>query len=93
MSGSLVAVEIMILIAVALALVRIARGPSLPDRVVALDLLATLMVGFLATRVLATGRSELLDIAIVLGLVAFLATVCFGSFIERSADEGEEEPR
>lgn len=83
MSGWLLGVEIMILIAVPLALFRIARGPTAADRVAALDFMATLIVGFIALQVMAGGRSELLDVAIALGLVAFLATVGFGFLIQK----------
>lgn len=72
-------------IAVILAFVRLVRGPSLPDRVVALDLIATLMIGIIAIYAIATDEPVLLDLAIVLALISFLGTVAFAHYIERRA--------
>ncbi len=70
-------------IAVILAFVRLVRGPSLPDRVVALDLISSLMIGIIAVYAIATDEPVLLDLAIVLALISFLGTVAFANYIER----------
>ncbi len=70
-------------IAVILAFVRLVRGPSLPDRVVALDLISTLMIGIIAVYAIATDEPVLLDLAIVLALISFLGTVAFAHYLER----------
>lgn len=72
---------LMMLTAVFLSFVRLVRGPSLPDRVVALDLIASLTVGITATYALASNHPELLDVAILLALIAFLGTVAFAIFV------------
>jgi multicomponent Na+:H+ antiporter subunit F len=59
------------------ALIRMVRGPSLSDRVVALDLMATLAVGFAVSYAMLTRQSILLDIATVVALLGFLGTVAF----------------
>lgn len=66
-----------------LAFIRLVRGPSLPDRVVALDLMATLAVGYMAVYAVDTGQAMFLDVAVVLALIAFLGTVAFARFIEK----------
>ena len=71
--------------AVLLAFVRLVRGPTLPDRVVALDLIATLMIGIVAVYAIATDEAVLLDLAIVLALISFLGTVAFAHYIGRGA--------
>jgi multicomponent Na+:H+ antiporter subunit F len=63
--------------------VRLVRGPTLSDRVVALDMLSYVAIGFIAAYVAATGASAVLDAALVLALVAFLATVAFARFVEQ----------
>ena len=73
----------LLLAAMALAVLRLARGPSLPDRVVALDLLTVLAVAFSALFAIAVEQPAFLDVAIALALVAFLATVAFARFAER----------
>jgi multicomponent Na+:H+ antiporter subunit F len=60
---------------VVLAGVRLIRGPSLPDRVVALDLLTLLGLGLLAIYAIASGETAYLDVGIVLTLVTFLRSV------------------
>jgi multicomponent Na+:H+ antiporter subunit F len=71
--------------ALVLAFVRLVIGPSLPDRVVALDLIAIINVGFIAVYAIDTDQSVLLDAAIVMGLITFLGTVAFALYIERRA--------
>ena len=70
-------------VAMLFAFFRLVRGPSLPDRVVALDLMATLVIGIVAVYSVATGQSAYLDVAIILALIAFLGTVAFAYYIQR----------
>jgi multicomponent Na+:H+ antiporter subunit F len=72
-------------IAVVLAVMRLLRGPSLPDRVVALDLIGTLSVGLIAAYDILTEQPVLLDAATVVALVAFLGTVAFARYVERKS--------
>jgi multicomponent Na+:H+ antiporter subunit F len=73
----------MLSIAAFLAFIRLVRGPSLPDRVVALDLIAAVTVGFIAVYAIDTGEHVFLDVAIVVALITFLGTVAFARYIER----------
>lgn len=75
----------MLAIAMALAFARLVRGPTLPDRVVALDLFAVLSTAFLTIYAIDTNQQVFLDVAIVLALIAFLGTVAFALYIERRA--------
>ena len=77
----------MIALALLLVLLRLARGPTLSDRVIALDLIAVLAVGLIAMMTLETNQPVFLDAAIVLALVAFLGTVAFGRYLERRAHD------
>jgi multicomponent Na+:H+ antiporter subunit F len=60
---------------------RTVKGPSLPDRVVALDMLVAVGIGFIAVIGVSTEFYLYIDIAITLGLVGFLATVAFARFV------------
>ena len=64
-----------------LTIVRLIRGPTLPDRILALDLITTQAIGFIVLVAILTGFHLYIDIAIALGLVGFLATVAFARFI------------
>jgi multicomponent Na+:H+ antiporter subunit F len=68
---------------------RFIAGPTLPDRVLALDLLVATAIGFIAVIGIKTGYTLYLDIAIALGLVGFLATVAFARFIFSRGPRGE----
>jgi len=72
--------------AAALVAVRLALGPTLADRALALDLMGFLAVAFAALFVLRTGHMALFDPAMALALVAFLATVALARF-SLSADQ------
>ena len=73
----------MVGLALVLAFVRLVRGPTLPDRVVALDLMGVLAVGMIAAYSVATDQPVLMDPAAVLALVGFLGTVAFARYLER----------
>lgn len=75
----------MLMVAMILTFIRLVRGPTLPDRVVALDLFAVLSTAFLTIYAIDTGQQVFLDVAIVLALIAFLGTVAFALYIERRA--------
>ena len=71
-------------LALLLTLVRLGKGPTLADRVVALDLLGTLGISVVAVVTLAARNAVYLDVAIVLALLSFLGTVAFAAYLERS---------
>ena len=80
---SLDAAFVMIMLAVALGFVRLIKGPTLADRVVALDLMTVLIVAFCGLFALLSGERAFLDVAIVLALIGFLATLALARYIER----------
>lgn len=71
---------------------RVILGPTLPDRVLALDMLVGAAIGFIAVIGVRTGFTLYVDIAIALGLVGFLATVAFARFIMRQGAASGESP-
>lgn len=71
-------------LAIVLTVIRLLCGPSLPDRVMALDLLTTLGIGMIAVYAIATDQPAFLDVAIATALISFLGTVAFAYYIERT---------
>ena len=69
-------------LAAVLALVRLIRGPSLPDRVVALDLIAVIGVAICGLAALAWKLTVFLDVALLLALISFVGTVAFARYLE-----------
>ena len=80
---ALVALTLALLVAV----VRLVKGPTLPDRVVAMDLIGVLAVGLIVVLAASTGVRATLDAAIVIALIAFVATVAYGTYVERGDPE------
>ncbi|NVD08676.1 cation:proton antiporter [Vibrio sp. JPW-9-11-11] len=76
-----------LMVSIAMALTRLVIGPTLADRVVALDVIAFITIGFIAVFTLESGQEALLDIAITLGLVAFLGTVVLARLIVKQIGE------
>jgi len=68
-------------LAIVAAFVRLVRGPTLSDRVVAFDLLAAIGIGVLAADAVATDQPVLLDVTVVLALVSFLGTIGFAFYL------------
>ncbi|MCR6673366.1 MAG: cation:proton antiporter [Devosia ginsengisoli] len=72
---------VMLGLALLISVVRIIIGPTLGDRVLALDLMTVIAMGFVGTIAIRTGLMLYLDIAIALALLGFLATVAFARYI------------
>ena len=72
-----------LVVSIFVALIRLILGPSLPDRVVALDLISTLVIGIVAVDIVLTGQIVLLSVVMVLALVSFLGTIAFAHYLER----------
>ncbi len=62
---------------------RLLRGPTLPDRVVALDLISTLVVGIICMCALVFDQPVYMRDALVLAVVSFLGTVAFAYYVAR----------
>jgi multicomponent Na+:H+ antiporter subunit F len=82
MSGFMLVMLTLVAAAIVIAFVRLLRGPSLLDRVTAVDILAAHAVVFLAVLSVGGGNPVYLDIAIILALVSFVGTVAFTRYVE-----------
>jgi len=89
-AGAMVALGILS-VAFLLTVYRVVAGPTLPDRVLALDMLVAIAIGFIAVIAIKTEFTLYIDIAISLGLVGFLATVAFARFILTQAQSNAAE--
>jgi multicomponent Na+:H+ antiporter subunit F len=74
-------------LALLVAVARLVKGPTLPDRVVAMDLIGVLVVGVIVVLAGSTGVRATLDAAIVVALVGFVATVAYATYVERGHPE------
>jgi multicomponent Na+:H+ antiporter subunit F len=65
------------------AFVRLLQGPSLPSRVVALDMMSVLGIGIIVVYAMVVDQPVFVDVASVLALVSFLGAIAFAAYVER----------
>lgn len=73
----------MLAVAAALTFIRLAMGPTLPDRVIAIDLIGVLLVCLLVLMAGVTSQQSFLDVSMVVALISFVGTVAYARYIER----------
>lgn len=73
-----------------LGMIRLLRGPSVADRIIALDAVVLCAVGFLALLSFVWGSTLYLDLLLVISLLGFLTTVAFVNYLkELAAEDGK----
>lgn len=70
-------------IALVFVFIRFFKGPTIVDRVIALDLLVTIGIGIISIYSIIYDQPNFLDIALILALIAFLGTVAFTYYLEK----------
>jgi multicomponent Na+:H+ antiporter subunit F len=79
--------ELMISAAFFIALIRVVSGPTLPDRVVAVDLIGVSAVCLMVVAAVDSNEPAFLDTAVVIALLGFLGTVAYARYAERRTRE------
>ena len=79
-----------ILLTVALALVRVFRGPSVYDRILAVNMVGTKVVLLISLLAAIAGRGDYLDLALLYALINFIGMVAGLRYHESSARPGAE---
>jgi multicomponent Na+:H+ antiporter subunit F len=85
----LTAASIIVLVTIAIGFVRVIRGPSKADRLIAAQLFGTAGVAWILLFAYATGKPGLSDVALVLALLAAVSAI---AFVKRAWKSAEEEP-
>ena len=70
-------------IAIVIALYRIVFGPSLPDRIIALDMIGVNLISGIAIISIIVDTKSFLDVILIVGILAFISTIAFAKYIER----------
>ena len=78
---------VMLGVAVLVAMVRLLKGPTLPDRIVAMDLIGVLVVGMIVVLASSTNVQATLDASLVIALVGFIGTIAYARYVERGHPE------
>ena len=78
-----------LVVGIILLLYRILRGPSLPDRAVAVDALSLLVVGLVVLLAISQRRSLFIDAALLVAIVGFATTVAFSQYLSGLMTDNE----
>jgi multicomponent Na+:H+ antiporter subunit F len=70
-------------VALLIALIRLVKGPTLPDRIVAMDLFGVIVVGLIVVFAGSSRVRATLDAAVVIALIGFLGTIAYATYVER----------
>jgi multicomponent Na+:H+ antiporter subunit F len=76
-------------VSVLLVFIHFLRSKTITDRVLSLDLLITIGIGFIGIVSMLTGQNTFLDIALIFGLIAFLGTIAFSYYLNKSDGKHE----
>lgn len=74
---------ITLILSLVLTFARLMMGPTLPDRVIALDLIGIITVGIISVFAIEYEQPVFLVVAVVLALIAFIGTIAFAFFIAK----------
>lgn len=82
MTEFLNAAMLVLLLSSFLCLYRIAKGPTAPDRTVAVDILGTLLTGFCCVLAISLKRDWFMSIALVWALMSFIGAIALAKYLE-----------
>ncbi len=70
-------------IAIGIAVLRIILGPSMPDRVLALDVIGVNLISSIAVTSVMLNTKAFLEVILILGILSFIGTIAYSKYIER----------
>ena len=74
---------VLIFLAILLGVIRLVLGPTLVDRIVAVDMLTVISISMIALYAHVSGRFIYIDVALVYGLLSFLAVLAIARYLEK----------
>ncbi|GAF16096.1 Na(+) H(+) antiporter subunit F [Bacillus sp. JCM 19046] len=81
----LITALVLFALAIGIAAYRIIKGPSMPDRVVALDVIGVNLISVAAVVSIVLDTRAFLEVILIVGILAFISTIAFSKFIERGS--------
>jgi multicomponent Na+:H+ antiporter subunit F len=76
----------MLLAALVLSFIRLMRGPSINDRIAAMDLIAAVVMGFVLVYSILINKSIYFDIPVIISLISFIGTVAVSTYLKHRYD-------
>ena len=80
---------ICMLLALLLAFIRLVKGPTMYDRIAAMDLIASITMGFILIYSIVINKSLYIDIAIIISLISFISTVAISTYLRLNNKKDE----
>jgi multicomponent Na+:H+ antiporter subunit F len=74
---------VLIFFAILFGVIRLILGKTLIDRIVAIDMLTVISISLIALYAQVSGRFVYIDVALVYGLLSFLAVLAIARFLEK----------
>ncbi len=74
---------VLIFLAILFAVIRLVRGETVVDRIVAVDMLTVISISLIALYAHVSGRFVYIDVALVYGLLSFLAVLAIARYLEK----------
>ncbi|WP_025027610.1 Na(+)/H(+) antiporter subunit F1 [Caldalkalibacillus mannanilyticus] len=74
---------IILSISIFACLYRVIKGPSMPDRVIALDSIGIHIIGFVGILSIMFNTHAYMEVILLIGILAFIGTISFSKFLER----------
>ena len=72
----------LLILAIVIALIRVIKGPTAPDRIVGLDTINTIVIVSIVIFGFVTGSVIYIDVAIVYALLSFISTLFIAKYLE-----------
>ena len=70
-------------ITICIAVLRIILGPSMPDRVIAIDMIGVNLIAMIAVISIMLKTAAFFEVILILGILSFIGTIAFSKSIER----------
>ncbi|WJY27144.1 MULTISPECIES: Na(+)/H(+) antiporter subunit F1 [Sporosarcina] len=82
-AGMLAVSVVLFAVTIAIALLRMILGPSMPDRVIAMDVIGVNLLALIGVVSVLYGTKAYLEVILILGILSFISTIAFSKYIER----------
>ncbi len=84
---------VLLTLGIVLALIRMARGPTVLDRILAFDLITTCAVGIIALLSMQWQSTDYIELILIYSLLGFSGATAFVFYLQRTDDQDEDTTR
>ncbi|NEU30667.1 Na(+)/H(+) antiporter subunit F1 [bacterium LRH843] len=74
---------VLVILSMAVLLYRLFRGPTIPDRLIALDAIGVMLISAIALLSVLFDTGYFIEVILLIAIMSFIGTVSFSKFIEK----------